>query len=305
MGGRRRRYCSNYWFGWVKEVHGQPLTGREFELAVRRLADSLSPGQDLSGYLGQGVDYAQSRLFADGDQVRAIDWRVTARSGKTYVKEYEALQRLPVQLLVDTSSSMRTASVSPGKYELAVRLAGGLALAALKRASPVGVLGCGEMPLRMPLSSSQGQVFVWLHQLRKSVAGAGAQIGERTMLARRVTELRSLLTCRCLVLVMSDLHDPEAVTAIKRLAVMHDCVVIQPQDPAELSVAGAGIMRLAESETGEDFTASGRGGWKTTEPPGRALAQAGIDHLLLPIDRPFIPVVRRFLSERDRRSHAR
>ena len=280
---------------------GPPLTGREFELAVRRLADSLSPGQDLSGFLGQGVDYAQSRLFADGDSVRAIDWRVTARTGKTFVKEYEALQRLPVQLLVDTSSSMRTASVSPGKYELAVRLAGGLALAALKRASPVGVLGCGEMPLCMPLSSSQGQVFVWLHQLRR--AGAGS--GERTLLARRVTELRSLLTSRCLVLVLSDLHDPDAVTAIKRLAVMHDCVVIQPQDPAELSVRGAGIMRLAESETGADFTASGRGGWLAGEPPGRALAQAGIDHLLLPIDRPFIPVVRRFLAERDRRSHAR
>lgn len=280
-----------------------PLTGREFELAVRRLADSLSPGQDLSGFLGQGVDYAQSRLFADGDPVRSIDWRVTARSGKTYVKEYEALQRLPVQLLVDTSSSMRTASVAPGKYELAVRLAGGLALAALKRASPVGVLGCGEMSLRMPLSSSRGQVFVWLHQLRHA-AGSGAS-GERTMLARRVTELRSLLTSRCLVMVISDLHDPDAVSAIKRLAVIHDCVVIQPQDPAEIAVRGAGFMRLAESETGSDFTSSGRGGWMASEPPGRALAQAGIDHLLLPIDRPFIPVVRRFLAERDRRSHAR
>jgi hypothetical protein len=106
-------------------------------------------------------------------------------------------------------------------------------------------------------------------------------------------------------LVISDLHDPEAVTAIKRLAVQHDCVVIQPQDPAEVALVGAGIMRLAESETGADFTATGRGRWLTQETPGRALAQAGIDFLLLPIERPFIPTVRRFLSQRDRRSHAR
>ncbi len=286
-------------------MQAPPLTGREFELAVRRLADSLSPGQDLSGYLGQGVDYAQSRLFADGDPVRSIDWRMTARTGKTYVKEYEALQRLPVQLLVDTSSSMRASSISPSKYDLAVRLAGGLALAALKRASPVGILGCGEMPLRMPISSSQGQVFVWLHQLRKNADVTGPQNGERTLLARRVLELRSMLTCRCLVIVISDLYDPDAVSAIKRLAVLHDCVVIQPQDPAELSLHGAGIMRLAESETGSEFTASSRGGWQHEESPGRTLAQAGIDYLLLPSERPFIPVVRRFLKERDRRSHAR
>ncbi len=301
MGERPQTFCSNYSSRLDNKVVGQTLTGREFELAVRRLADSLSPGQDLSGFLGQGVDYAQSRLFADGDPVRAIDWRVTARTGKTYVKEYEALQRLPVQLLVDTSSSMRTASVSPGKYELAVLLAGGLALAALKRASPVGVLSCGEMPLRMPLSSSRGQVFVWLHQLRREKALKG----ERTTLARRVVELRSLLTSRCLVLVISDLHDPDAMTAIKRLAVVHDCVVIQPQDPAEFSLRGAGIMRLAEAETGADFTSGGGGGWHANNPPSRALAQAGIDHLVLPIDRPFIPVMRRFLAERDRRSHAR
>lgn len=276
------------------------LSGREFELAVRRLADSLSPGQDASGFLGQGVDYAQTRLFVDGDPVRAIDWRVTARSGRAHVKEYEALQRLPVQLLVDTSSSMRLASVSPGKFELAVRLAGGLALAALKRASPVGVMGCGEMPLQMPASSSRGQVFVWLHQLRKE-----PDHGERTLLARRVAELRPLLTSRCLIIVLSDLHDPDATTAIKRLAVRHDCVVIQLQDPSELSLRGAGVLRFAEAETGTAFTATGRDRWVVGEPPARSLAQAGIDHLLLPIDRPFIPVVRRFLAERDRRSHAR
>lgn len=277
------------------------LSGREFEVAVRRLADSLSPGQDLSGFLGQGVDYAQTRPFADGDPVRAIDWRVTARTGKTHVKEYEALQRLPVHLLVDTSTSMRTASIAPGKFELAVRLAGGLALAALKRASPVGVLGCGELSLRMPASSSRGQIFVWLHQLRRSPGNTG----EHTLLARRISELRSQLTCRSLVVVISDLHDPDAVTAIKRLAVAHDCAVIQPQDPAELTLRGAGIVRLTEAETGSSFTASGRGAWLSGEPPSRALATAGIDHLLLPIDRPFIPTVRRFLAERDRRSHAR
>lgn len=268
------------------------LTDYQFEIAVRRLADDLRFGQDASLYVGAGVDYVQSRPFEEGDSIRDIDWRVSARAGRYYVKQYESLKSMAVYLLVDTSASMAFQSTPLSKHFLAMLLAGGLGLAALNRLSPVGLMGCGERQLHFQPSLNRGQIFLWLHELRRS----GFQ--ESTQLANRVNEVQAQLKHRSLIIVMSDLHDPEGLPTLKKLAQKHDVAVIQIQDPAEKGRLRAGLISGREAETGTPIPARSRTDFHDFAAPGQELKSAGIDHLLLATDQPFVPPLRRFLSDR-------
>ena len=131
------------------------LNDRQFVIAVKRLADSINFGMDRSPFIGSGIEYVQSRPYQLGDPVKSIDWRVTARLGKFYIKEFEATKQLPMYLLIDTSASMTISSTHRSKYALAVHLAGGLAFAALDRVSPVGLIGTGTRALRIEPSLSR------------------------------------------------------------------------------------------------------------------------------------------------------
>ena len=208
------------------------LSARQFFIAVRRLADHLNYGTDRSPFLGSGNEYVQSRPYVAGDSIRSIDWRVTARTGRYHVKEFEAPRQMPAYLLVDTSASMAISSLKVSKYSLAVHIAGGLAFALLDRVSPVGLVGVGERPLRFEPSLSRARVMLWLHQLRRY------RHDERTTLARRIAEVGSTLPSRSLVVVLSDLLDPAAIAPLKQLAQRHDCAVLRLLDPAERHPAG-------------------------------------------------------------------
>jgi len=268
------------------------LDSRQFRIVVRRLADSLSYGTDHSPFLGSGIEYVQSRPYVPGDPVRAIDWRVTARTGRIFVKEYESPKRMPVHLLIDTSASMTLSSVRTSKYATAMFLAGGLALACLDRVSPVGVVGVGSRGLRVRPSLSKAQIMEWLLQLRTF------RYDESTHLAERIGELSPSLTSRAMVIVLSDLHDEGALPALKQLAQRHDCAVLQLLDPAELELRGAGFLRAREAETGREFVTHGRRRHLEPDETAHALRKSGIDHLLVRTDRPYVHSVRNFFESR-------
>ena len=274
------------------QVHDH-LDERQFALAVKRLADSLSYGTDSSPFLGPGIDYVQSRPYVPGDPVKCIDWRVTARTGKVHVKEYEAPKRMPVYLLVDTSASMCVTSGPRSKYAWAVQLAGGLALAALTRVSPVGILGCGERELDVRPSLSRSQVFLWLHQLRRYRIDEGTYVGES------IRHLTTACESRSVVFLISDLHDPAAIDALRLMAQNHDCVVLQLEDPAERGRLRGGLVRAQEAETRRTFVAHGRARWFEGSGIAHLLHGSGIDHVLLATDRNFLPQLRGFLRRRD------
>ncbi len=271
-----------------------PLNERQFRIAIKRVADNLSYGADRSPFLGSGMEYVQSRPYEPGDPIKSIDWRVTARTAKVYVKEYEAPKRMPVYLLVDTSASMTLGSQRLTKYAWAVQIAGGLALASLARSSPVGLVGVGERDLRRLPSLSRAQVYEWLFQLRRF------RFDERTTLAARVCELGSTLTHRAAVVVLSDLHDPEALPALKLLGQQHDCIALQLEDPAEHGLRGAGIFRAQEAETGDAFITHGRRRWLDRARIDDELKRGRIDHLHLRVDQPFLHRLAHFFRSRDR-----
>ena len=268
-----------------------PLDARQFELAVRRLADALTYGQESSPFLGAGIEYVQSRPYQPGDPVKFIDWRVTGRTGRFHVKEYEAPRQMPVYLLVDTSASMCVSSLPLCKYAWAVQLAGGIALAAVEHMNPVGLMAAGERDLHHTPSLSRGTILQWLHLLRHF------HFTETTQLGRRIRELIPRVEQRCLFIEISDLHDPDAIPAVKLMAHHHDCAVLHLQDPAERGAIRGGILRAVEAETGREFTAHGVTRFFDAEDT-HSLARAGVDYLHLPTDEPILPRLRHFLKNR-------
>jgi uncharacterized protein (DUF58 family) len=269
-----------------------PLNSRQFLIAVRRLADSLSYGTDASAYRGTGTEFVQSRAYQPGDPVRSIDWRVTARTRKFHVKEFETPKRLACYLLVDTSASMVVSSTPRSKYALAVHIAGGLAFACLDRISPVAMIAVGQRELKINPSLSRDKILQWLYKLRHYT------LAEETRLRERLVELTPQLSSRALIIVLSDLHDPTAIASLKNLAQRHDVAAIQLQDPAETGIRRAGFLRAREAETGRVWaTRGGRLGidqvWLAQE-----LKRGRVDHLLLPSDQPVAHRLRHFFKSR-------
>lgn len=269
-----------------------PLDHRQFLIAVKRLADSLSYGTDRSPFLGQGIEYVQSRRYQPGDPVKSIDWRVTARTGKHHVKQFETPKQMPVWLVIDTSASMTLASHPPGKYGLAVQVAGGLALACLDHVHPVGVLGAGGRDLVVRPSLSRDVLLQWLHALRHY------RFDESTGLGRRLLELEPSLTQRSLLIVLSDFHDPDAIPALKVVGARHDCLCLIFRDRAEDQLEGAGLFRGREVESGREFLTHGKRLLTDTASLTTALKQASLDHFLIRPGEPFLGRLRHFLRSR-------
>ena len=251
------------------------LNARQFLIAIKKLADALNYGTDHSPFLGSGIEYAQSRQYQPGDPVRSIDWRVTARTGKVFVKEYEATKQMPCYLLVDTSASMTVSSLKRSKYAVAVHIAGGLAFACLDRVSPVGVVGVGGRDFRIEPSLSRPQILQWLHAFRRF------RYDEPTTLGRRVTELAPL--CQTgLVVALSTCTTaarcrPSSSCPAARRIVIHLRTRPRPASAVRGSCARRGRDRARVRDP------RARNGPIRCGCPGAQAA--GVDHLLIQTDR--------------------
>ena len=287
----------------MKHAHpelGPPeqLAHGDFEIVVQRLAEDLAFGTDASLFTGSGLEYAQSRIYEPGDPIKQIDWKLSARTQRIHVKEYEALKRTAVYLLLDTSASMSVSSGGISKHDLGVWSAAAIGLVAQKRLSPCAIVGAGERRTRHEPSLLRSDLWQALEPLRMMDHSEG------TNLASRMQDLVIRAPRSSMIVVLSDLHDPEALVSIRRGIQKHDVVVLQLRDPAEREPLRAGFFRGREAETGREFIGHGRQHWRSSiddhagEDLGRAIMRSGGSWLLLDTDKPFVPLLRHFLSSR-------
>jgi uncharacterized protein (DUF58 family) len=220
---------------------------RLIELRTRRLVNSLFAGEYRSIFKGHGMEFAEVREYMPGDEVRSIDWNVTARMGRPFVKGYVEERELTVMLAVDLSGSSQFGTVSRFKSEMAIELAAVLTMSAVRNNDRVGVLLFTDRVEHVvpPGKGRRHALRIIRDVLVHQPQGKGTDIGAA------LEYLNRLLPHRAIVFVISDLIDSDVERPLKVLSQRHDVVVAPLEDPSEWNLPDIGVARFVDPETGQ------------------------------------------------------
>jgi uncharacterized protein (DUF58 family) len=209
--------------------------------------NSLFTGEYRSVFKGQGMEFSEVREYQPGDEVRSIDWNVTARMQRPYVKRYIEERELTVMLAVDLSGSERYGTRRRFKSELATELGAVLAMTAIRNNDRVGILLFTDQVEHVvpPRKGRKHALRVIRDLLVHEPAGAG------TDLPGAVEYLGKLLPHKSVVFVISDFLDQEVERPLKMLAQRHDVIAVTVEDPSERELPDVGLARFVDPETGE------------------------------------------------------
>lgn len=226
------------------ESAGQRL--RRLEVVANRMVEEVFAGQYESLFKGQGMEFAEIREYQDGDDVRSLDWNVTARLGRPFIKRNEEERELALVLVVDSSASMEFSSHKRTKRETAGELAALLAFSALQNGDKVGLVRFGR-DIEHVLPPRKGRRH--LMRILGEVLAAPAQ-PEASRLDVVLDGLGQMFKRRSVVFVMSDLYCPDFSKALKRAQKRHDLSLFRIFDPWEKELPDLGPLRLRDLETG-------------------------------------------------------
>jgi uncharacterized protein (DUF58 family) len=278
------------------------------ELRTRRLVNSLFAGEYRSIFKGQGMEFAEVREYQPGDEVRSIDWNVTARMRRPFVKRYIEERELTLMLVVDVSGSERYGTVNRFKSELATELAAVLTMSAVRNNDRVGVLLFTDRVEHFvpPRKGRRHALRILRDVLVHEAVGTGTDI------AGALEYLRRLLRQHAIIFLISDLQDPNVERPLKLLAQRHDVVVATLDDPSEMSLPDVGVARFVDPESGETidvdtgdpavraaFESSSR-----SEREGRRnlLRRLAIDEIPMTTGTGYFEALLRFFRARERRA---
>ena len=227
-----------------------PLTRRvrELEVISARLIRAGFAGDYHSAFHGRGIEFSQVREYFPGDDVRSIDWNVTARSGIPHVKQFIEERDLTVLVAVDVSASMAFGSVDWRKCDIAAELAAVFAFSAVENSDRVGLLLFGESVRRfIPPRRGQNHAQVIV---RSAVDAAMRGCYGTADLDRAAMFLQRIARKRAVVIVISDFLNLNFERTMRRLNRRHDVVAIAVSDPREERFPAGGLARVVDSETG-------------------------------------------------------
>ena len=222
---------------------------RKIEIKTRGLSNNIFAGQYHSAFKGRGMAFAEVREYQYGDDVRDIDWNVTARFHRPYVKVFEEERELTVMLLVDVSGSLNFGTRNETKAEMATEIAATLAFSAIQNNDKIGVVFFSDR-IEKYIPPKKGRKHI-LYIIREMLSFT--PVSHKTDVGAALEFLGRMQKRRCTAFVMSDFYtrkDFEKPLQICRMR--HDMVGIQVYDPLMRQLPDVGILRIHDAETGHE-----------------------------------------------------
>lgn len=298
-----------------KSTRSMRKSMRELEIRTRRMVDDSMAGAYHSVFKGRGMDFDEVREYSPGDEVRTIDWNVTARAGRAFVKKFTEERELTIFLVVDISASGNFGSGALAKRDLAAEVASVLAFSAIRNSDKVGLILYTDRIERY-LPPKKGRRHV-LRVVRDILYHEPQGIGTDTV--KTLDVVNHVLHRRAVVFLISDFEtsgrDFKVARADLRRAVRqtnrrHDLIAVHIEDPREQELPNVGIIALEDAESGEivELNTARSAVRKRFSELSLERAQRlksdlraeGVDTVQLRTDMPYIPPLQRFFKSRGR-----
>ncbi len=281
---------------------------RRIEIRTRRLVEEVFSGEYHSVFKGTGMEFREVREYVAGDDIRSIDWNVTARTGDPFVKLFEEERELTVMLVVDMSRSGWFGSGERTKVEVAAELCGVLAFSAIANKDKVGlVLFSDRVEKYIPPAKGKSHVLRLIRELLTfTPEGHGTDINEPLRL------LGSVLKRKATVFLVSDFWAGDFTKSLSVLGRRHDVVAVRVRDPRETTLPDVGLVRWVDAESGATElidTSSAETGRQLAlrvqahdGSLAKTLASRGVDVVDIDVTESYVDPLRKFFLAREGRT---
>jgi len=222
---------------------------RAIQVKTNYLANDIMTGEYVSAFKGRGMEFSEVREYQPGDDIRLIEWNVTARMGQPYIKEFREERELTSMLLVDVSSSGEFGSVGKLKNEVAAEIASILAFAAIKNNDKIGLIVFSEL-IEHYIPPKKGKAHVW--NIIRTILDFNPE-GKGTNLNLPLEYLINIQKRKTVTFLISDFQAQGYENTLKLAKQKHDIIALRIVDPRERDLPNVGLAHLQDAETGESI----------------------------------------------------